>query len=196
MANSSRRKTAAVKKPAPRAPAPAAAAPPAKPAPSAPPTAREQAEIYDRAIALFQARKYAAAGGLFEAAAAGPAREVAHSARLHASMCARKTGAAESAARTPEEHYNYAIAFINARKLPEAERHLQEALARSPGADHVHYALALCRGLSGDVQGAYQHLRRAIEIHGRNRIAARNDPDFAAFAKLPPVYELLYPKTE
>lgn len=155
---------------------------------------REQAEAFDRAIALFHARKYAAARDLFGAASGGPAREIAHSARLRAQMCARRIEKFEPALSTPEEHYNYAVALINARKLQEAERHLQQAVAHAPGADHIHYALALCRGLAGDAQGAYHHLRRAIEIHGRNRAAARNDPDFAAIGKVSPVFELLYPE--
>jgi tetratricopeptide (TPR) repeat protein len=195
MATSSRRKAAPPEKSAPRADASrgdhGGTAPAAV---SLPVAAREQAEVFDRAISLFHARKYAAARGLFESAATGPAREMAHSARLHAQMCARRVEAAEPSLRTPEEHYNYAIALINARKLAEAEKHLTHAISHEPGADHIHYALALCRGLAGDIHGAYHHLRRAIEIHSRNRIAARNDPDFAAIVRLSPVSELLYPK--
>lgn len=165
-------------------------------APAAAPqvNAREQTEAFDRAIALFHARQYAAARELFETAASGPGREMAHSARLRAQMCARRTEKHEPELRTPEEHYNYAVALINARKLQEAERHLQHAVVRAPGADHIHYALALCRGLAGDPHGASHHLRRAIEIHSRNRVTARNDPDFASFVRLSPVFELLYPE--
>jgi tetratricopeptide (TPR) repeat protein len=182
MSEGSRQKSAVVKK----------AGPPATALPGA--DAREQRQTFDRAIALFQVREYAGARDLFEAAAGGPLREVAHSARLHVQMCARRIETSEPAFGTPEEHYNYAITLINARKLPQAEKHLREALAQVPAADHIHYALALCRGLSGDIHAAHAHLRRAIELHGRNRIAARNDPDFATIARLSPVYELLYPE--
>jgi tetratricopeptide (TPR) repeat protein len=150
--------------------------------------------MFDRAIALFHVRKFAAARDLFEAAAAGPAREMAHSARLHAQMCARRIETHQPSLRTPEERYNYAVALINARKLPEAEKHLHQAVAQAPGADHIHYALALCRALAGDAHGACRHLRRAIEINGRNCVAARNDPDLSAIGKVSPVFELLYPE--
>ena len=156
--------------------------------------ARRQRQAYDRAIALFQVREYAGARDLFEEAAGGPAPEVTHSARAHVQMCSRRIEISEPALRSPDEHYNYAITLINTRKLPQAEKHLREALAQMPAADHVHYALALCRGLAGDIHAAHTHLRRAIELQGRNRIAARNDPDFAGIAKLSPVYELLYPE--
>lgn len=189
MADGLRQKPASVKKSGTPA---AAESGVATVAPGADP--RRQRQAFDRAIALFQVREYAGARDLFEEAAAGPAPEVTHSARVHVRMCARRIEASEPALRSPEEHYNYAITLINTRKLPLAEKHLREALAQVPAADHVHYALALCRGLAGDIHSAHTHLRRAIELQGRNRIVARNDPDFVGIAKLSPVYELLYPE--
>ena len=39
----------------------------------------------------------------------------------------------------------------------------------APGADHVHYALALAQALSGDFADAQENLQRAIELEPRNR---------------------------
>jgi tetratricopeptide (TPR) repeat protein len=145
-------------------------------------------------MSLFHSADYRTARGLFERVALGPIPAMAHSAQLHAVMCARRVAVREPSLKTSEEHYDYAIALINERRFPEAERHLTEAIARTPDADHVHYALALCHGLTGDLRSAYAHLRRAIEIAPRNRTAARNDPDFATIARLSPLLELLYPE--
>ena len=60
---------------------------------------------------------------------------------------------------TPDEHYDYAITLINERKLSAARQHLLKGLEQQPEADHIYYALALCDGLSGDLQGAYENLR-------------------------------------
>lgn len=109
-------------------------------------------------------------------------------------MCRRRTTRSEVQLRTAEEHYNYAIALINERNLSQAEKHLVLALAQAPEADHLFYALALARGLAGDVQAAHSYLRRAIELEPRNRISARNDPDFSTLARLSPIAELLYPE--
>jgi tetratricopeptide (TPR) repeat protein len=155
---------------------------------------KQQAELFDRAMKLFHSADYGAARRLFEAAAGGPVRDMAHSAHLHAVMCTRRTAAREPLLQTPDEHYDYAITLINERRFALAERHLAEAIAKTPDADHVHYAMALCRGLAGDLRGAYRHLRRAIEIQPRNRVAARNDSDFASIAQLSPLFELLYPE--
>jgi len=143
---------------------------------------------------LFHQRNYAAALPLFEQAALGPLPEMAHSARLHANMCRRRTTRPEVQLRTAEEHYNYAIALINERNLSQAEKHLVLALAQAPQADYLFYALALARGLTGDMQAAHSYLRRAIELEPRNRIAARNDPDFTGIARVSPIAELLYPE--
>jgi tetratricopeptide (TPR) repeat protein len=163
-------------------------------APSPVAGAAGQSELYEQAAALFHQRDYAAALSLFEQATQGPLTEMAHSARLHASMCRRRTGRSEVQLRTAEEHYNYAVALINERNLSQAEQHLVLALAQAPQADYLYYALALARGLAGDVQGAYSYLGRAIELEPRNRIAARNDSDFSGFARVSPIAELLYPE--
>ena len=83
------------------------------------------------------------------------------------------------------------MALINRRELPAAEKHLSDALALAPNADHIHYAMALSRGLRGDYQNARESLQRAIELEPRNRIHARNDADFAGFARQPAIASLL-----
>ena len=62
-----------------------------------------------------------------------------------------------------------------------------------PDADHVYYALALCKGLSGDIDGAYENLKRAIDLEPRNRISARQDADFGGFSTNPQIQQLLFP---
>ena len=153
-----------------------------------------QAVAYEAAVREFHAGNYGGALALFEEALAGPAREVAHSARLHARMCESRLAKPQLSLQSPDEHYDYAIALINERRLEQAELHLLQALAQNPKADHLFYALALCRGLAGDLEAAYHNLRRAIELQPKNRAAARNDPDFAEIARVSPILELLYPE--
>lgn len=153
-----------------------------------------QSAIFEQANRLFHSASYAAALSLFEQAATGPMREMAHSASLHARMCQRRLSRPDMSLRTPDEHYDYAVALINERRLEQAERHLLLAIAQTPKADHLFYALALCRALAGDMQSAYGNLRRAIELQPRNRAVARNDPDFAEIGLLSPLAELLYPE--
>lgn len=154
---------------------------------------REQARLFDDAIAEFQRGRYSEALALFRLATTGPNLRMSHSARAHARMCEQRLPAGEESLRTPEELYNYGVALINARRLAEAEARLREALAEAPAADHILYALALCLALRGNLQEAQANLKRAIEIDPRNRVAARNDPDFSAVGQLSPLAELLYP---
>lgn len=208
----SRHKSAPMKKPINRLTKDAAPAETSRPAPreapaetagvsrasgSLPPPLQDsktQTGLYDQAVRAFQSGGYASALSLFEQAATGPLREMAHSARLHARMCAKRLARPDMSLRTPDEHYDYAIALINERRLEQAERHLLLAIAQTPKADHLFYALALCRGLGGDLQGAHGNLKRAIELQPRNRATARNDPDFAEIGQLSPLAELLYPE--
>jgi tetratricopeptide (TPR) repeat protein len=156
--------------------------------------AQAQLKSFEQGIKLLHAGKFNEAKPLFAQAAAGPNREMAHNADLHVRMCDRRLEKPALEFRTVEDRYNYAIAMINVRNLPAAVEQLQAALRLDPRADHVHYGLALCRGLSGDLAGAYENLKRAIELNPRNRLAARQDADFSGISNQSPLRELLYPE--
>jgi Tfp pilus assembly protein PilF len=146
---------------------------------------------FEEGVRTMHAGDYAAAKRVFDELAETAPREVAHAARLHARMCESRLAKKKPEPVSPEDRYNLGIALINSRRLAEAEAELRAALEIAPEGDHLHYALALCRGLSGDLTGAHRHLRRAIELQPRNRVLARNDPDFAEIASRPPLIDLL-----
>jgi len=123
-----------------------------------------------------------------------PERDVANRARLHLAMCDRRLQQTTVSLGSAEDYYNYGVALINSRNLPEARTHLEKALEMSPAADHVHYALALAQALAGDLTNAQQNLKRAIELEPRNRLIARQDADFAPLASQPPFDALIYPE--
>jgi Flp pilus assembly protein TadD len=154
---------------------------------------RSQHEQFDLAFTAFHARKYADALPLFQAAAQGAHLGMAHTASVYTRICSDRIAASQPALSTPEDLYNFAIALMNGRKFAEAEEHLRRALELAPSSDYVHYALAVCRGQRGDLAGARDSLRRAIDLNPRNLYTARNDPDFADIGQLSPIAELLYP---
>ena len=171
--------------------------PPAPPEDAAAESARnaqKQLTAFESASRLFQARSFAQAKELFEQAALGPERDVAHRAKLHAEMCARRLERKNVDLESAEDFYNYGVALINTGKTAEARDYLARALAMAPNADHIHYALGLAQALSGDLDRAYENLKRAIEIEPRNRIIARQDADLAPLASQPPLDTLLYPE--
>ncbi len=155
---------------------------------------QKQLATFEAAMKLFHARQLREARDLFASAAEGPGRDVAQRARLHIAMCDRRLEQTAVNPVTAEECYNYGIALINARNFPEARVHLQRGVEIAPQADHICYALALAQALGGDLAGAYESLKRAIELEPRNRQIARQDGDFAAIANQPPFDGLLYPE--
>jgi tetratricopeptide (TPR) repeat protein len=157
-------------------------------------TAARQLTCFEGAMKLFHARKLQEAREQFQAAVEGPERDVAQRARLHISMCDRRLQQATVALKSAEDYYNYGVALINSRNIPEARTHLEKALSMAPGTDHIHYALALAQALAGDAANAYENLKRAIELEPRNRIMARQDADFAPLANQAPFDVLLFPE--
>ncbi len=167
---------------------------PAAEAHSEPVTRRDQLPLFEEATRLFHAGEFEKAREKFRAAAQGTNREISHTAELHARMCDQRLARLTPALNSPEDHYNYAIALINRRELPAAERHLKTALGDLVDADYIHYALALCRALQGDLEDSYVHLKRAIELQPRNRSLARSDPDFHDSCRQAPLRDLVYPE--
>jgi len=154
----------------------------------------KQLNSFESAMRFFHARKLQEAREQFEIAAGGPERDVAQRAKLHIAMCDRRLLQPTVKLQSVEDYYNYGVALINARNILEARRHHEQAMQMAPGADHIHFALALAQALSGDTANAYENLKRAIELEPRNRIMARQDPDFAPLANQPPFDVLLYPE--
>ena len=165
------------------------------PAPAAIPSGAKQLAAFEAAMKLFHAPKFKEARDLSQEAAGGPERDVAQRSRVHMAMCDRRLQQSPAVnLGTAEEHYNYGVALINARRIAEARTHLEKALQIAPGSEHIHYALALAQGLSGDFANAHENLRMAIELQPRNRMIARQDADFAPLANQSPIRALLYPE--
>jgi tetratricopeptide (TPR) repeat protein len=144
--------------------------------------AKVQLRTYEQAIQLFSQRKLAEARTRFREVAKGPAPHIADKARSYAQICDRKLQTTEVALSTAEDHFNYGVERLNARELDTAKHHLGRALALQPDDDHVLYTLALCCGFAGDGNGACENLKRAIDLEPRNRILARQDPEFSTLA--------------
>ncbi|MFB3828518.1 MAG: hypothetical protein ACE15B_17250 [Bryobacteraceae bacterium] len=151
----------------------------------------DQLHLFESGIRLFREGNFNEAREMFRKAGAGPDRGIAHRAELHARMCERRCAQPVQVPDTVEDHYNYAVAMINARNLELARNHLRAALQIDLSADHVYYALALCEALSGNLSMAYESLKTAIELQPRNRVAARQDVDFAPFVHQAPIDRLL-----
>jgi tetratricopeptide (TPR) repeat protein len=174
-------------------PEPAKSTPPAH-SPGAAANPSTQFTCFEAGMKLFHTRQFKEARDMFAQAVRGPERDVANRAQLHLAMCDRRLHQATVTLGSAEDYYNYGVALINSRNLPEARAHLEKALEMSPAADHVHYALALAQALAGDLANAQQNLKRAIELEPRNRLIARQDADFAPLASQPPFDALIYPE--
>jgi Tfp pilus assembly protein PilF len=156
--------------------------------------AKLQYKSFERGIQLLNKRNFREAKEYFEKARTGPSLEICSNAQSHVRMCDRRLASPAPEPKSSEERYNYGIALINARNLELARKHLATALEMEPRADHVHYAMGVCQALSGDAAGAYDSLKRAIELQPRNRMVARQDSDLEAISNQPRFSRLFYPE--
>jgi len=157
-----------------------------------PPSASElQLKIYEHAIRLFSQRKLPEARDRFLEAAKGPAASISDKARTYIQVCDRRTAEVAAPALTAEDHFNHGVERLNASDVERAKHHFGRALQLQPQADHILYTMALCCGLAGDGNGACENLRRAIDLEPRNRILARQDPEFLALTSQFPTLRAL-----
>jgi tetratricopeptide (TPR) repeat protein len=151
----------------------------------------QQLRTYEQAVQFFQQQKFAEARDRFLATTQGPAPHISDKARSYVQICERKMTKVEVDLRTADDHFNYGVERLNARHVEEAKFHLSRALSMQPNGEHILYILALCCGLGGDADSACENLKRAIEIEPRNRILARQDPEFLALAQQFPALRAL-----
>ncbi len=126
--------------------------------------------------------RYEEAAELFRQTTAGPAVHVSDKARTYLQICERRSARPSADFKTADEHYYFAVERLNARDLNLAGEHFRQALQLQPDGDNILYALSLCCGLSGDANGAYDNLKRAIDLDPKNRLVARQDSEFRELA--------------
>ncbi|HEY4088753.1 MAG TPA: hypothetical protein VGM43_22640 [Bryobacteraceae bacterium] len=147
---------------------------------------QSQMKAWEEGVRQFSLKKFSAAQAHFKEAASGPAAHIADKARSYAQICERRTNGPALELKTAEEHFTYGVERLNARDIDTARKHLDRALVLDPNAEHILFILALCCGLGGDGHGACENLRRAIAIEPRNKVLARQDPDFLGLAQQMP----------
>ena len=140
----------------------------------------KQTKTYAEGVKQLQGKRYSKAASLFAQAAKGPDAGLRHRAEIHERIARQHLESAAPKLKTAEDHYNYAVGMINARRLQEADEHLDKALKMAPKAGHLHYAKAAVAGLRYDREQARSSLSKAIDLDPKNRILARHDADFAS----------------
>ena len=153
--------------------------------------AREQ---YETALGFLNGQKYEKAIPWFEKVMASPVGDLTDRARMHISICRKRMESSAPTLRTAEDHYNYAVAQINAGQFAAAEEHLHRAMKQTPRGGHLYYAMATVQALKSELDSALGSLKAAIDLDEHNRFMARNDRDFAALYEDPRFADLVYPE--
>src|SRR5258706_732722 len=151
---------------------------------------------YEAGLRLMQERKFERARTAFMKVVGGPSKELAERVTVHLSAVNQylaREGASERF-KSPEEHYDYAVALMNTGDYDSAREHLEKITKQSPKSDFVWYGLAALDALQGRSADALKHLTESIRLNPRHRIQARNDSDFQSMLDDPRFTELLYPE--
>ena len=149
---------------------------------------------YEAGLRLMQERKFERARAVFQKVAAGPSKELAERVAVHLNAIQQALARTSTTFKSPEEHYDYAVALMNQGDYDGAREHLEKMAKQQPKADYVQYGLAALNALQGRQEEAMKHMMDAIRLNPSNRIQARNDNDFQNLLDDPRFTELLYPE--
>ncbi len=136
---------------------------------------------YEKAIELFHKRHFDEAARRFEDLIEKhpDEKEFLDRARMYLGACRSGKRAKGPTAADPEELYHAAVFEKNRGNIEKALDLLRRNPTRRDGDGRVHYLLACCLALQGDVEQALQSLRKAIAADDQNRIQARLEADLA-----------------
>jgi tetratricopeptide (TPR) repeat protein len=105
--------------------------------------------------------------------------EILARARSYVQICDREEALQKKPVITNDQLYTLGVLDHNQGNYAMAVTHFRQSLEIHPDADYIHYSLAASLAMQGEVSGAVQSLRRAIELNEDNRVFAKNDGDFA-----------------
>ena len=150
---------------------------------------------YEAAVRLLYSHEYEKAKSAFDKviAAFGDDKEVAERSKIHLRLCEQKIARKPAAPRTPDEHYDLAIALMNEGKYEETLDHLNKALKSNPKCDYVIYALAITHCRTGNFDRALANLQTAIGLKPENRFLAQRDSDFEVLKQDSRFVSLVFP---
>ena len=151
---------------------------------------------YEAAVRLLHAHEYEKAKIAFDkviAAFGDDDKEVAERSKIHLRLCEQKIARKPAAPRTPDEHYDLAIALMNEGKYEETLDHLNKALKSNPKCDYVIYALAITHCRTGNFDRALANLQTAIGLKPENRFLAQRDSDFEVLKQDNRFVSLVFP---
>ena len=166
----------------------------AKPAAKPDPAFTQAVQNFEAGMKLLQSQKFDKAEPLLAKAVAGPDKGLADRARMYLNVCKQQLARTSATFKTPEEHYDYAIALMNRGDYDEARNHLQRLIKSNPKADYAIYGLAVLECLNGRIEECLRTLQQAITLNPSLRFQARNDSDFSSVADDPRFTELVYPE--
>lgn len=112
-------------------------------------------------------------------------KEILAKARSYIQICEREEAQERKQKVTADEAFSMGVVEHNRGAYDSAIGYFRQYLSLKRDDDHAHYSLAASLALKGDAPSAIQSLRRAIELSGRNRVFAKNDPDFVGLHAFP-----------
>jgi tetratricopeptide (TPR) repeat protein len=167
---------------------------PIRPAVKPDPRFTQAVQNFESGMKALQEQKFDRAKGLLEKVIEGPSRELAERARVYLNVCSQQLARSSTSFKTPEEHYDYAVALMNRGDIDSARTHMEKIIKGTHKADYAHYGLAVLECISGKVEESLRHLEQAVKLNPSVRYQARNDSDFNNMADDPRFTELIYPE--
>ena len=118
-------------------------------------------------------------------------KEILARARSYIRICDRGEAAQKRPPVTADQLYSLGVLEHNKANYEKAVSLFLKSLESHPEADYIYYSLAASLAMKGDLGGAMENLRKAIERNEDNRVYAKNDADFTPLHSIKEFIELV-----
>ena len=135
---------------------------------------------YEQAMKAFHKRDFEKAEGLLSACLeTDPSKkEVVDRARVYLSICRNAKENKTLPLKTFDDYYQAGVYFVNRGEIEEAVKLLSKARKMEPEQGKIPYMMSIAALKQENVDEAFAHLEKAVELDDFFAILAKNEIDF------------------
>jgi len=155
-------------------------------------------ERYEEALKLFSEKKVEEARDRFleilkDESISMPVRDRS---RIYYLRCESLLNPVDYKPETFEDFIDFAVYYLNLDELDLSLKYIKEAEKIKSESDLIYYLYAILKAKEKDFKESVSFLERAISLNEKNKIFAKNDPDFEVMYEYKPFLDLVEDEEE
>ncbi len=153
----------------------------------------KEIELYEKALNLFYEKKFEDAKKRFQELINdnNVPLTIKNRCEIFLKKCKSILNPQKNEPKTFEDYIDFAVYYLNLDELDNAKKYLKKAEKLNKDFHLIPYLYAVLNVKDGNFEKGVEFLKKAISINEKNRVFAKNDPDFEPLENYKPFQELI-----